>query len=81
MKQVALIAVWFLICIPTFVLAQSNSPGAEWSFNEISGQVARDSVSGTDDAIGGLFSRVSGVSGNGLRFDGSARIHQFRENP
>jgi hypothetical protein len=32
--------------------------------------VAHDSVSGTDDAIVGLFKHVAGVSGNGLRFDG-----------
>jgi len=74
MKQVVLVAVWLLICIPTFVLAQSNGPVAEWSFNETSGQVAHDSVSGTDDAIGGLFKRVTGVSGNGLRFDGESTV-------
>ena len=63
-----------LIFIPTYVCAQTNSPVAEWSFNETSGRVAHDSVSGTDDAIGGLFHWVSGVSGNGLRFDGESTI-------
>lgn len=74
MKRVVLVAVWFLICIPTFVLAQSSRPVAEWSFDESSGHVAHDSVSGTDDAIGGLFKYVSGVSGNGLRFDGESTV-------
>jgi beta-fructofuranosidase len=74
MKQVALTVVWLLICPPSFVLAQTSGLVAEWSFNESSGQVVHDSVSGTDDAIGGLFKRVSGVSGNGLRFDGESTI-------
>jgi hypothetical protein len=74
MKRVVLAAVSLLICIPTFVLAQSNGPVAGWSFNETSGQVAHDSVSGTDDAISGLFKRVNGVSGNGLRFDGESTV-------
>ncbi len=72
MKLVVLVAFWF--CIPTSVLAQSGRPVAQWSFDESSGQVAHDSISGTDDAIGGLFKHVKGVSGNGLRFDGESTI-------
>ena len=41
--------------VPSFAAAQSTGPVAQWSFNEGSGQVAHDSVSGTDDAIGGIF--------------------------
>jgi Concanavalin A-like lectin/glucanases superfamily len=63
-----------LLFIPAFVLAQDNGPVAEWLFNETSGQIAHDSVSGADDAIGGLFKRVNGVSGNGLRFDGETTV-------
>ena len=74
MKRVVLAAVCFLLCVSTSMLAQGNGPAAEWSFNETSGQVARDSVSGTDDAIGGLFNRVTGASGNGLRFDGESTV-------
>jgi len=74
MKRVVLAAVSLLICVPPFVFAQVNGPVAEWSFNETSGQVAHDSVSGTDDAIDGLFRRVNGVSGNGLRFDGESTV-------
>jgi Concanavalin A-like lectin/glucanases superfamily len=70
MKRLVVAATWFLICIPIFVRAQSRGPVAEWSFNETDGKVAHDSVSGTDDAIVGLFKHVAGVSGNGLRFDG-----------
>jgi hypothetical protein len=74
MKHVVLTLMSLLICIPTPVIAQSNAPVAEWSFNETAGQVAHDSVSGTDDAIAGLFKRVNGVAGNGLRFDGETTV-------
>jgi hypothetical protein len=74
MNRVVLAAASFLLCVPTSIHAQGNGPAAEWSFNEASGQIARDSVSGTDDAIGGLFKRVRGVSGNGLRFDGETTV-------
>jgi hypothetical protein len=74
MKRVARAAVWFLICLPSFVLAQTNGPVAEWSFNETAGQVVHDSVSGMDDPIVGLFRHVTGVSGGGLRFDGETTV-------
>ena len=74
MRRVIPAAVSLLLCIPSFLLAQGNGPAAQWSFDEISGQVALDSVSGTNDAIGGLFKRVNGVSGNGLRFDGESTV-------
>ena len=54
--------------------AQNSGPVAEWRFDETSGQVANDLVSGTDDTIGGIFKRVPGVSGNGLRFDGESTV-------
>jgi hypothetical protein len=74
MKQVVSVAARLLIWIPTFMLAQSSNPVAEWTFNEVGGQVAHDSISGTDDAIGGLFKHVEGVAGNGLRFDGETTV-------
>jgi Concanavalin A-like lectin/glucanases superfamily len=74
MKQAVLVAVWLLTCIPLFVQAQTRGPVAEWPFNETGGRVAHDSVSGMDDAIGGLFKRVTGVSGTGLRFDGETTV-------
>jgi Concanavalin A-like lectin/glucanases superfamily len=67
-------AVSLLICIRPLLLAQSKGPAAEWSFNEVNGQVAHDSISGRDDAIGGLFKWVNGVAGNGLRFDGESTV-------
>jgi len=73
MKQSALATIWLLTCIPSFVLAQTG-PVAQWSFNEAGVQVAHDSVSGADDAIGGLFKCVTGVSGSGLRFDGETTV-------
>ena len=60
--------------IRPILLAQSKGPAAEWSFNEVNGQVAHDSISGRDDAIGGLFKWVNGVTGNGLRFDGESTV-------
>jgi Concanavalin A-like lectin/glucanases superfamily len=69
-----LLAATFLFWMPHFALAQSARPVAEWHFDESSGQVAHDSVSGVDDGIGGLFKWVPGVSGNGLRLDGESTV-------
>jgi hypothetical protein len=74
MKQVVSVAAWLLIWVATFARAQSSGPVAEWSFNEAAGQIVHDSVSGTDDPIGGLFKHVPGASGNGLRFDGETTV-------
>jgi len=74
MTRAVLAAVSLLICIRPLLLAQSKGPAAEWSFNEVNGQVAHDSISGRDDAIGGLFKWVNGVAGNGLRFDGESTV-------
>ena len=61
-----------LFCFPALLQAESKGPVAQWLFNETSGAVAHDSISGADDAILGVFKRVNGVSGNGLRFDGES---------
>src|SRR5215467_961645 len=74
MKRALLAAVSLLISLSPLVLAQSSGPAAAWSFNEVTGPVARDSVSGTEDTIGGLFKRVVGVSGGGLQFDGETTV-------
>jgi hypothetical protein len=74
MKQLVRTAAWFLICLSSLVLAQTNGPVAQWSFNENAGQIAHDSVSGIDDPIVGLFKHVTGVSGGGLRFDGESTV-------
>src|ERR1700689_1681149 len=50
--------------------AQLPGPIAKWSFEENAPASAHDSISGAGDNILGLFSRVPGVSGNALRFDG-----------
>lgn len=70
MRQAAWTVTCLVIWISTFALAQGSGPVAEWTFSESSGQVAHDAISGIDDPITGLFKRVNGVSGNGLRFDG-----------
>jgi hypothetical protein len=50
--------------------AESAAPVAQWSFEESSPTVARDSISGRDDTIVGLSKRVTGATGQALRFDG-----------
>jgi len=76
MKPAVLAVASLLLVLPSFAGAQSIGPVAQWSFNEGSGQVAHDSVSGTDDAIGGIFKWVNGVLGGGLRFDGELGSHR-----
>ena len=58
-----------LACSPV-ARAQQPGPVAKWSFEESAPASAHDSVSGADDKILGYFSRVPGVSGSALRFDG-----------
>ncbi len=43
---------------------------AKWSFDETEGTTARESVTGVDDKITGIFKHVPGVSHGALRFDG-----------
>jgi Concanavalin A-like lectin/glucanases superfamily len=83
MRPVVLAAAIFLIAVPQYVGAQSGGPEAEWLFDEASGQVTRDSVSGVEDSIQGLFKWVNGVSGSGLRFDGesTAIVRGYKNAP
>ena len=53
---------------------QASKPVAEWSFDETEGAVAHDSAGGIDDAITGNFRHVNGVTGHGLRFDGTSTV-------
>ncbi len=53
---------------------QTHQPVAEWKFDETDGAVAHDSVSGDDDAITGNFKHVDGITGHGLRFDGTSTV-------
>src|SRR4051812_41772018 len=57
------------LLFPPYSAAQSDGLASRWSFDEADGSVARDSVRGTDDKITGLFERVDGITGKGLRFD------------
>lgn len=43
---------------------------AKWSFKETKGPVTRDSVSGTEDKVEGLYKYGLGILGMGLRLDG-----------
>lgn len=52
------------------VAAQTDNLAAKWTFDEPSGDTARDSVRGTNDTIKGIFRHVDGVSGHALRLDG-----------
>jgi hypothetical protein len=43
---------------------------ANWTFDETDGNLVHDSIHGANGTITGVFKRVPGVSGNGLRLDG-----------
>ena len=78
------VRVWaLLILIP--VRAVTKDPGlvARWSFNEQKCGLTRESVSGVDDRVEGFCKYVSGVSGNGLRFDGytTSVVHRADSTP
>jgi len=55
-------------------LGQNSQPVAEWKFDEADGSVAHDSISGQDDAVTGVFRHVDGITGHGLRFDGTSTV-------
>jgi Concanavalin A-like lectin/glucanases superfamily len=74
MKRWRFLSICLVICLPVFVCAQNAGPVAEWLFDESNGQTARDTVSGINDPIAGLFKHVNGVSGQGLRFDGETTV-------
>lgn len=74
MMRAVIATISILICCAQWVGAQGSGPVAEWGFDEASGQIAHDAVSGADDTIGGVFKHVPGVSGNGLRFDGESTV-------
>src|SRR2546423_8082525 len=64
---------WMVITVISlcgYSTAQNAGLAAQWSFDERDGQLARDSVRGTDDNITGLFKHVAGVTGQAVRFDG-----------
>jgi hypothetical protein len=77
MKKTSTLA-FLALFSPLFFLAlshgQTRQPVAEWKFDETDGAVARDSVSGEDDAITGIFRHVDGISAHGLRFDGVSTV-------
>ena len=52
------------------LFAQEQGPAAKWAFDEGSGTVTRESVSGSQDKIEGFYKFVPGVSGTALRLDG-----------
>lgn len=55
---------------PPRARAQTAPPLARWSFDNTHGPTLRDAVSGVEDQVGGFYTFVPGVAGNGLRFDG-----------
>jgi hypothetical protein len=59
-----------VLLIPLQARAQSDHVIAKWSFDEATGDIARDSVRGSNDVIKGFYKRVDGVAGHALRFDG-----------
>jgi len=64
-----------LLLLPSCAAAgQVNGAVAHWSFDEPGGSVVQDSASGTADTITGLYKRIPGASGMGLRFDGESTM-------
>ena len=61
----AALAVW-----PLSLCGQNQGLVAKWSFEDPTGAIAHNSVSGADDNVEGLYLHVPGASGKGLRFDG-----------
>jgi len=74
MKRWRFLSICLVICMPVFTRAQNSGAMAEWLFDESNGQTAHDNVSGINDPITGLFKHVTGVSGQGLRFDGETTV-------
>jgi hypothetical protein len=83
MKRRMFWLVCLLICMSELVCAQTTGLVAAWSFDESSGPIAHDSVSGANDTVTGLFKHVNGVSGQGLQFDGetTALIRDHKAAP
>jgi hypothetical protein len=52
------------------LLGQDRGPAAKWAFDEGSGTMTSESVSGSQDKIEGYYKFVPGVSGTALRLDG-----------
>ena len=52
------------------VIGQENSLAPYWPFDEASGTTVVEASKQTKDVIQGNFSFVSGVLGNGIKFDG-----------
>jgi Concanavalin A-like lectin/glucanases superfamily len=77
MKKFPSTAISAFFLFPLLAVAsygQTSKPVAEWSFDETAGAVAHDSASGEDDAITGIVRHVDGVTGHGLRFDGTSTV-------
>lgn len=55
---------------PRTGLAQNDGLVAHWSFDQTSGDVAQDSVTGIADKVEGYANYVPGIVGTALRFDG-----------
>ena len=66
----ALIFLSAIVTHPSASFAQTASPVAQWTFNNVTGPLLHDPVSGTDDKVGGFYNYLPGASGNALRFDG-----------
>ena len=71
--EISLIALQLSVCGGLY--SQKASDGIAWTFDEQTGSLVHDSVGNTDDRVEGFWSRVPGVQGQALEFDGySTRI-------
>ncbi len=79
-----LVASLVLASLATLALAWTavaiTGATARWSFDEGSGQVARDGVGSLDGGVTGAARITDGVSGGALRFDGGDRV-TIPDNP
>jgi hypothetical protein len=69
------------LCLSGNLQSQKAPEGISWSFDESAGAVVHDSLGNLDDRVDGFWSRVPGLPGKALEFDGySTRIVRVAKN-
>ena len=69
------------LCLCGNLQSQKAPEGISWNFDESAGLVVHDSLGNLDDRVDGFWSRVPGLPGKALEFDGySTRIVRVAKN-
>jgi hypothetical protein len=69
------------LCLCGNLQSQKAPEGISWNFDESAGEVVHDSLGNLDDRVDGFWSRVPGLPGKALEFDGySTRIVRIAKN-